>query len=201
MTTQWIIDNKEWLFSGVGVAIIAAIIAVVRNRKHSSAPTTNDNMVINNNNTVNIGKADSSTDNSQLVDPSHLKACTHILFIDDDQKFKVVDILRKSGWTYTKRTSDVGSIDDPQIQLATILFIDIHGVGRRLQFKDEGLGLAAAIKNKYPEKKVVIYSSQTQGERFHESLRKADDFLPKNADPYEFQQLTERLALQLANHK
>ena len=29
---QWIVDNKEWFFSGIGVSIIAAIIGTVVKR-------------------------------------------------------------------------------------------------------------------------------------------------------------------------
>jgi len=54
------------------------------------------------------------------------------------------------------------------------------------------LGLALSLKKKYPGKKLVIYSSETKGERFHEALRMADSFLPKNAEPYEFLQLVEQ---------
>ena len=62
-------------------------------------------------------------------------------------------------------------------------------------FHDEGLGLALAIKQKYPKKKVVIYSAETQGDRFHKALREADSFLAKNADPYEFQRLVEEFTI------
>jgi hypothetical protein len=77
---------------------------------------------------------------------------------------------------------------------ADIFFVDIQGVGVRLGFKDEGLGLAGALKDKYPEKKLVIYSAEPRGERFHTAFRKADGALEKNADPYEFQQLVEEFA-------
>jgi DNA-binding NtrC family response regulator len=126
-----------------------------------------------------------------------LKARTHILFVDDDARFRVVDILKRSGWTHTRRVADLSSIDDPSVQQAHILFVDIHGVGKKLGFQDEGLGLASAIMQNYPKKKVVIYSAQTSGERFHEAFRKAADQLAKNADPYEFQQCAERLAAQV----
>jgi DNA-binding NarL/FixJ family response regulator len=195
---QWLSENKQWVFSGVGVAFFSGLVVMARwlmqkNRTESSS--SSQAMSMTNQNIVHVGSHVGTETCKSAVDANSLKATTYILFIDDDQKFKVVDILKKSGWIYTRRTSDIGSIDDPLVQQAQILFIDIQGVGRRLQFRDEGLGLAAAIKDKYPAKKVVIYSAQTQGERFHDALRKADDFLPKNADPYEFQQLTERLAI------
>lgn len=66
-----------------------------------------------------------------------------------------------------------------------IFFVDIQGVGKKLDFQDEGLGLANALKNK----KVVIYSAENRGDRFHE----ADDSLPKNAEPFQFQQTIENL--------
>lgn len=32
---QWIIDNKEWLFSGAGIFLITTIIALINNKKSS----------------------------------------------------------------------------------------------------------------------------------------------------------------------
>jgi len=32
---QWIIDNKEWLFSGAGIFLITAIIALINKNKSS----------------------------------------------------------------------------------------------------------------------------------------------------------------------
>lgn len=197
---QWLIDNKEWVFSGIGVALLAGFFTFSRglmNKRTALIPAAPEPISVVNQNIVTVGSAVGMAPNSKTITPSSPKATTHILVIDDDQKFKVVNILKQSGWIYTKRTSDIGSLDDAVVQQADILFVDIQGVGRRLKFKDEGLGLALAIKDKYPHKKVVIYSAQTQGERFHDALRKADDFLPKNADPYEFQQLTERLASEI----
>ena len=104
-------------------------------------------------------------------------------------------ILVKSGWVHTKLIKDCETLDDENIREAQILFIDVQGVGVALGFSDEGLGLALAIKKKYPEKKVIIYSAETKGDRFHEALRKADSFLPKNADPYEFQKIVEEFTV------
>jgi DNA-binding NtrC family response regulator len=170
---EWMKQNQSWLFDGIGVVFVTSIGAFVWSiiRKRRNLP------------------------NSLATIPLDvLKAKTFVLFVDDDTRFKVVDILIKSGWTHTRRVSDVPSLDDEKVLTSQILFIDIQGVGRRLQFKDEGLGLAKAIKEKHPSKKVVIYSAEPQGERFHQALRKADDTLSKNADPYEFEQTVERLA-------
>lgn len=201
---NWLQANKEWFFSGAGVFVVAAIGRWVYTRwlaQQPPGPTlpsvttaiSDASSSISNQTVINIGQGLTATPAVEM-DLDVLKAKTHVLFIDDDARFRVVDILTKCGWIHTRKVRDVMSIDDDRIIQANILFIDIHGVGRKLDFRAEGLGLAAAIKEKYPEKKVVIYSAETQGDRFHEALRKADDFLAKNADPYEFQQLTERLA-------
>lgn len=118
------------------------------------------------------------------------KTC-RILFIDDNQ-FKVPEILKKSGWLNAKRVKDVSSLDDQEVTATDIFFVDIQGVGRALKFNDEGLGLALALKTKYPSKAVIIYSAENQGDRFHKALKSADATLSKNADPYEFQQLVEQ---------
>jgi len=120
-----------------------------------------------------------------------------ILFIDDDTKFKVVKILKTAGWINTSSVRDIKSLDDQIVKNTDIFFVDVQGVGLALQFNEEGLGLALALKNKYPNKKVVIYSAETKGDRFHEALRKADSFLAKNAEPYEFQQLVEQYSSDL----
>ena len=66
------------------------------------------------------------------------KKLTTILFIDDDTKFKVVNILKKSGWENTSLVKDIGSFDDLKVKEANILFVDVQGVGRALECKDEG---------------------------------------------------------------
>lgn len=33
---QWFIDNKEWVFSGVGVAVATFLLTLILNRKKSS---------------------------------------------------------------------------------------------------------------------------------------------------------------------
>lgn len=120
-----------------------------------------------------------------------IKQICNVLFIDD-RKFEVVEILKKAGWIHTKRLRDLFSLDDKDIVDAHIVFVDIQGVGRALKCTDEGLGLIKAIKQKYPNKKVIVYSAEQQGNRFHAGLSIADARLWKNADPYEFQVLVER---------
>jgi hypothetical protein len=111
-----------------------------------------------------------------------------ILFIDD-QPFRIVDILKKNGWTSTKRIKDVANLDDDEVKESSVLFVDINGVGKTLNFKDEGLGLASEIKRKYPSKRVVLYSAEQH--RFHPALSQVDKCLYKNADQYEFEKIIE----------
>lgn len=124
-----------------------------------------------------------------------LKHLCRILFIDD-QKFDVPEILRTAGWQHARSIQDVDSIEDTLLADAHIVFVDISGVGRALRFSDEGLGLISAIRKKYLSKKLVVYSAQRRGDRFHEGLSAADARLPKNADPFEFQELVEDYAKQ-----
>lgn len=38
---QWLIENKEWIFSGVGVAVITGVIALVRRLfTHNASPSS-----------------------------------------------------------------------------------------------------------------------------------------------------------------
>lgn len=133
-------------------------------------------------NTVSSSKSD-----------ENMKATTKILFVDDNHtEYRNVSILKKAGWTKTKSVKDITDLDSTVVTEADIIFVDINGVGLEL-FEDQGLGLASALKKKYPKKKIVIYSAETTGDRFHTALREVDHCLPKNADAYQFMNLIENL--------
>ncbi|WP_017222067.1 response regulator transcription factor [Moritella dasanensis] len=204
---NWIVANKEWLFSGGGLAVITFILAKVFSAskgddKQPLQTTNNIDIKIDRGNEPAVNniasKAEFVKANVKPVVKKTLddfKNETRILFIDDDMRFKVSKILIRSGWVHTKLIKDCDTLDELDVINASILFIDVQGVGLSMGFNDEGLGLALAIKEKYPLKKVVIYSAETQGNRFHRALREADSFLAKNADPYEFQRLVEEFTI------
>jgi ActR/RegA family two-component response regulator len=178
---DWIKTNKEWVFSGIGVLAITVLFVFGRGVLRAISHF--------------FGGKNVRSPSKPQTDMEKAMADTHILFIDDDVKFKVVNILRTAGWDHTTIVKDISSLGEELVMTSHIFFIDINGVGKKLGFKDEGLGLALALKTRYPEKKVVIYSADTKAERFHEAWKKADTYLAKNADPYEFQQAVEDLAL------
>ncbi|MGR3981791.1 transcriptional regulator [Pseudoalteromonas sp. 1181_04] len=205
---DWIATNKEWLFSGVGLAIVSFILTKLfsgtKNDDNPPLQSTNNNIDIkidNTNESSAKDKPSKANEEKVNVEPvikktlDDFKNETRILFIDDDMRFKVSKILIRSGWVHTKLIKDCETLDEQDVINASILFIDVQGVGLAMGFNDEGLGLALAIKQKYPQKKVVIYSAETQGDRFHKALREADSFLAKNADPYEFQRLVEEFTI------
>lgn len=122
-----------------------------------------------------------------------LKQRTRILFIDD-KRFPVVDILKKNGWVNTDLIKDVDNLDDPKIKDSHLIFIDIHGVGRSMSFADEGLGLVKAIKYRFPEKRVAVYSAEPEGDLFNDGIVMADARIKKNADPIQFLTTVEKFS-------
>ncbi|WP_427185125.1 hypothetical protein ACL598_09300 [Bordetella bronchialis] len=149
--------------------------------------TTNQTVTV----TVGGGAADPTTHAGArpplASDVAELKRTSQILFIDDDRGFKIVGVLKKMGWENTKLLTDISSLEQSQLLAADVIFVDIQGVGQAMQYSDEGLGLALAIKRRYPAKKVVIYSAEEKGARFHEALQEADYSLPKTAEPIRFE--------------
>ncbi len=195
---NWIIDNKEWIFSGIGIAIIAAIYNAFFKKKDKSDLITNKIS-----NSGNNGNSNTNTNNIQINIPTEHKKENHvtgkiskedvqILFIDD-QEFKTVENLITAGWHNTKTIKDVTNLNCADVKNANIIFVDINGVGSVLFPKDQGLGLAEALKKKYPEKYIVIYSAQEKGDRFHRALKVVDSTLSKNAEPYEFINIIENV--------
>ena len=125
-----------------------------------------------------------------------LKANTKILFIDD-QRFNYVDALKeKDGWKNIARISDASSISQFEIKEAHIIFVDIQGVGKKLGFNDEGLELIQAIREQYPEKKIIMYSAENKGriDGLHPAGNLVDYRLRKTASRYEFENTIERFA-------
>lgn len=190
---EFIKENYEWLFGGIGVTALFFILDkfVLKNKKDSEKSSKNKNV---NKNSITINNNLTSTnDGKKATNVVKDKSDIKILFVDDEHtKFKMVSILKKSGWKNTNSTKDIKDLDDYKVKEADIVFVDINGVGKTL-FQDEGLGLASALKKKYPEKKIVIYSAETKGDRFHKALREVDDCLSKNAEPYQFVNLIETL--------
>ncbi len=206
---DWINLNKEWLFSGIGIVLFGLVWKIFNNNnEESKAPesfSSNGNESNNNENNININidtaikeKEDNYfVESSKYSKTDDLKNNIYILFIDDDTKFKVVNILKTAGYNNVKIIKDVKSLNLDDVKKADILFIDIQGVGKKMDFKDEGLGLASALMQKYGvTKKYVIYSSETNGDRFNHVLREADDFLSKDADPYQFESIIEKFFLE-----
>jgi hypothetical protein len=194
---DWLNQNKEVFFSGLGATLIAFFLSKFFSEKKidNLAPQNKQEVIINNTNEIRGAMSEGGKVPNVGDTLANRKCLTKILFIDDDTKFKVVKILTNSGWINTSIIKDAKTLDESIIVEANILFVDVQGVGVAMGFDSEGLGLALALKEKYPTKKIVIYSAESKGDRFHEALRKADSFLPKNADPYEFQKLVEELSI------
>lgn len=195
MDLSWLMNNKEWLFSGVGVTGIAILYSVFFGNK-KSFPIETDNTNTNTNTTnVTIAPLQIAPPTiDTAIDSEIVKSKVGILFIDDDLKFRVVKILNRAGWTNTKIVKDLIAIDQQEVKDADIIFVDIQGVGINLAFRDEGLGLTIALKKKFPEKAVIIYSAEQNGDRFHDAIRIADSLLAKNSEPYEFEVIIEKHA-------
>jgi PleD family two-component response regulator len=194
---EFIINNYEWLFSGIGVLILGWLGTYTYSKYNSNNSktslseeiTSGNNITINNNLPNSAGLE--SPNNSVLNERKNKDDC-HILFIDDQHNdFKMVSILKKAGWNNTKAIKDLTDLDDYKAVEASIIFVDINGVGTQM-FEDQGLGLAAALKDKYPNKTIILYSAEPTGNRFNKKLRKVDESLPKNAEPYEFISLIEQ---------
>lgn len=205
----WEINNWYYIFAVVA-AIVSITIAFKNYKKKPAENKQGDNFSNNNfnnssnfsntttvpvhiTNNINSEQQNSSSSTAQNNSDENLKATTKILFIDDNHtEYKIVSILKKAGWTKTKSVKDVTDLDSSVVTESDIIFVDINGVGLEL-FEDQGLGLASALKKKYPQKKIIIYSAETSGDRFHQALREVDHCLPKNADAYQFINLIENL--------
>lgn len=199
----------KWAFGGVGVSMVGGFIYFLQNPFNSkldngSKVKIQNNPQINVNVNTNASAGDAINESAKLIKPPGKKKFSsteqakneaRLLFIDDDTRFKLVKILKEAGWLNVEIRKDA-RVDDVPLKSADIVFVDIHGVGKKMAFENEGLGLANAIMDKYPLKYVVIYSSERNGNRFDETIRKADDHLYKHADVYTFEKCLENLLVE-----
>lgn len=216
---EWLNENKEWVFSGIGISIICGVWWLIKmifikdvkqqiskdnatdrlpQQPQSQTQSQSQTVTVNVNTsspTANGNVAESAKIAAAMVSIEWQKTQTNILFIDDDKEFKIVNILKKAGWKKVSLypNSDVTDLDNKKIQDAHIIFVDIKGVAKTL-FDDEGLGLAVALKKKYQDKKLVLYSAVPEHKTFHEAWSVIDDKIEKNAQPAEFISCIETLA-------
>jgi DNA-binding NarL/FixJ family response regulator len=205
---NWVISNKEWLFSGIAVAAIGLLGKLLypffkngngnvdkQSQSQNNSQTQNVTFNLAQHSVASIKSIDEAKEVSTALTLDGIRAQTNILFIDDDKDFKIVPILKKAGWKNTSffPNADVKDTSAEKIRKAHIIFIDIKGVGKTL-YEDEGLGLVVDLKKKYPQKKIVIYSAIPEHQLFHEAIKLADDRISKNSQPAVFVSLIESLA-------
>ena len=125
-----------------------------------------------------------------------LKNSVNILFVDNEVFNLTTELKDNEGWRRLSVVPDISSLSQKELIDAHILCIDIQGVGKELGFNDEGLGLIVAIHEKYPEKKIIMYSAEAQGQidAFHPAEGIVDERLRKSANRYQFETTIERLA-------
>lgn len=165
--------------------------------QNKNANNQNVNVTVHNHDFQHKEQTKNLVDRNSLIETKKDKI--GILFIDDDKNFNVVKILRDSKWKRTKSVVDIKSLDSVQVKNAEIIFVDINGVGKILNLEYEGLDLALMLKQKYPEKKIIIYSANKNSYSFHEAWERVDGRLEKNALPYQFQNLVEKFSLEYYN--
>lgn len=145
------------------------------------------NLVIQHANNVNIGNASKGVVQNSNGDFSDaIKDKIRILFVDDKGEFPIVKYLKKRGYN-VNCIKDIEDIDGEEVRRSDIIFLDINGVGKMLQIKNQGMGLCGALKDKYGDRKIVIlYSGETKGDIFDKDAQKADASIPKDSDFLQF---------------
>lgn len=184
---DWISANYIWFLSGIGVTIVSFMFKFIskffRSLFSASDPKTNSN-VINQNITIgDVSGSKPQSSNENAIQPTRSKSSIPILFIDD-QKVSFIPVIKKSGYSSIKYLKDCDQIDCNQVLESEVIFVDINGVGKNLFPTDQGLGLAVAIKKKFPHKCIVLYSAEQH--YLKNEFRILDGILPKNSETYEF---------------
>lgn len=101
-----------------------------------------------------------------------------ILIIDDDGY--EVDRLIRLGYKDIKVIDEF--LDMRDVENYDIIMCDINGVYKDVSSIYQGAALAALIKETFPQKYVVIFSSKPQKPDMYKYTSKVDNFIMKNCD-------------------
>ncbi len=194
---NYIVENKEWIFSGIGIGSLSLIGGLLFKKRNSLTQEQKNEQKNEQIVTLNINSEPGKTtlsskeDSDRQSDLLSSKEYISILFIDD-QTFDYIEILRQAGYKNVKKILDVKRLDSNEIVKADVIFVDINGVGTKLFPAEQGLGVAKALKKRYGnKKKVYLYSAQHQ--ELSSDFNTLDGVLSKNADPYEFVNIIDNL--------
>jgi hypothetical protein len=124
-----------------------------------------------------------------------LKDKTRILLIDDEET-GLVESLKGEGW-HIKYLPDLDKYNNTDLKDAHIVCIDIKGVGKKLNIKEEGLGLVRNIKEKYPEKRIILCSSVSSHDIFDNAIDLVDKKVYKDGQTHPFDSAIEELSYKL----
>ncbi len=103
-----------------------------------------------------------------------LQDITRVLFIDDEDRSDVIDYLHEERW-HCRQIFDLDSVENAELKDAHIICIDIRGVGLKLSKEKQGLDIVLSVHSRYPEKKIILYSSSA----IHDIFHKANDIVDK----------------------
>lgn len=124
-----------------------------------------------------------------------LKDKTRILLIDDEET-SLVESLKGEGW-HIKYMADLDKYNNTDLKDAHIVCVDIKGVGKKLNIKEEGLGLVRNIKEKYPEKRIILCSSISTHDIFDNAIDLVDKKVYKDGQTHPFDSAIEELSYKL----
>jgi hypothetical protein len=124
-----------------------------------------------------------------------LKDKTRVVMIDDEET-GLVDSLKGEGW-HIKYMADLDKYNNTDLKDAHIVCVDIKGVGVLLNIKEQGLGLVRNIKEKYPEKRIILCSSVSSHDIFDDAIDLVDKKVYKDGQTHPFDSAIEELSYKL----
>lgn len=121
-----------------------------------------------------------------------VKSMANILIIDDEEPVELRTLLNKEGWK-NYYLNDLDALSNRKLVDCHVVCIDIMGVGKKLQ-ESSGIGLVKHIKERYPAKKIILYSSVSNHDIFEDSLDYVDKKIRKQTSLVPFILAIEEMA-------
>lgn len=120
------------------------------------------------------------------------KSNVRIVFIDDEGYD--IESIRKLGYVNVDKIFNFKDLK--QFELYDVVFCDINGVATDMDPEYQGATLASVIKETYPNKYVVIFSSKNQNIKITKFKNLVDDMIEKNSKPVDVAKIIDKFIMQ-----
>lgn len=176
---NWIVENKEWVFSGIGVVIVVSLLGILK--KFSTK-------------FLKKGRRYESISDAASLPLKEVKKRVKIVVIDDEEESFPWKLLQESEYNI-EWWPNVGHQELEQLENREfdIIILDIQGIADEQLSPNDGLGILEHLKKVNPNQIVIAFSGHSYDLDKVPFWKMADDSLKKPVNIIKCKEVLDKL--------